>query len=186
MAVRFTCPKGHGITANDSMIGKSGKCPQCGSAFVVPASNSSANMSDIIVFLCPNGHKLNGPKSMQGKPGKCPHCGSRFQIPVYDEEELAAAAAGSGPQSPVFTQVDRVQDLGGDSSIGAGSGAATERARHRLCYFLPLLLEPSSASPASVCMAHGRRATPRCVARAGTLSVPDLAPRGSPVRRSTN
>ena len=128
MVVRFTCPKGHGISANDSMVGKSGKCPQCGATFVVPTSSPSGNMNEIIVFLCPNGHKLNGPKSMQGKPGKCPHCGSRFQVPVYDEEELAAAAAGSGPQPPLFNQADRVQELGRDSTIGAGDQADTEPA----------------------------------------------------------
>jgi hypothetical protein len=104
------------------MIGKSGKCPQCGAGFVVP------NPTDMIVFLCPNGHKLNGPKVMQGKAGQCPHCGSKFRIPVYDEQELAEMAAaataesGSHPRQPPvfnseggaaspFNQVEEVQEI---------------------------------------------------------------------------
>lgn len=35
--VKFLCPNGHQLNAPLNLIGKAGKCPKCGTAFVVPA-----------------------------------------------------------------------------------------------------------------------------------------------------
>lgn len=34
--IKFLCPNGHQLTAPDNLAGKTGKCPKCSSAFVVP------------------------------------------------------------------------------------------------------------------------------------------------------
>ena len=109
--IKFQCPGGHPLSAPENLAGRFGKCPQCGSSFIIPrpgeaqpdkatvaASGSTvtpamgsgknlASQDDIFVFLCPNGHKLNGPPSLKGRPGQCPHCGARFLIPTDDDLE---------------------------------------------------------------------------------------------------
>ena len=35
--VKFLCPSGHPLNAPLNLVGKAGKCPKCGTAFVVPA-----------------------------------------------------------------------------------------------------------------------------------------------------
>lgn len=35
--VKFLCPQGHPLNAPLNLVGKTGKCPKCGTAFVVPA-----------------------------------------------------------------------------------------------------------------------------------------------------
>lgn len=100
MVIRFTCPNGHRLSSPDNTVGRSGKCPQCGEIFKVPAQSTvSGKGSDtkvpspneeIIEFLCPNGHHLEGPARLAGRGGQCPHCGTRFQIPTL--EEIAASA----------------------------------------------------------------------------------------------
>jgi hypothetical protein len=35
--VKFLCPNGHPLNAPLNLVGKTGKCPKCGTAFVVPA-----------------------------------------------------------------------------------------------------------------------------------------------------
>jgi Zn finger protein HypA/HybF involved in hydrogenase expression len=41
MVVRFKCPNGHVLSAPEALVGRPGKCPQCQSAFVVPAAPES-------------------------------------------------------------------------------------------------------------------------------------------------
>ncbi|MCE9546413.1 MAG: hypothetical protein K8T25_12965 [Planctomycetia bacterium] len=94
MVIKLRCPQGHQVVCPDDKVGQSGKCPRCGSAFVVPSPPKAngagpVNAEELIVFLCPNGHKLNGPASLQGRPGQCPHCNARFVIPDYNEPDDA-------------------------------------------------------------------------------------------------
>ena len=120
MAIKFICPNGHHLAAAEERAGQPGRCPRCGTAFLVPdepefaaqsnaARQPAAHQQDLIIFLCPNGHKLNGPVSLAGKPGQCPHCGIKFLIPTgQDDSEptsrsgvpigarMAPGAAGSG------------------------------------------------------------------------------------------
>src|SRR5438093_2626550 len=113
--IKFLCPTGHPLNAPEKLAGKPGKCPRCGTAFLVPqpseatagesgagaggtgsvilpATGSGTNLihaEEIFFFLCPNGHKLNGPPSLKGKAGQCPQCGARFLIPTDEEIEAA-------------------------------------------------------------------------------------------------
>jgi len=111
MQIKFTCPQGHQLSADRSRIGKPGKCPKCGTEFVVPdasedeaqKSSKSKSSEATFAFLCPNGHELNGPISLRGRPGQCPHCGEKFLIPEADDE------SGEEPQIPAeITPGDKV------------------------------------------------------------------------------
>jgi len=98
MAISFTCPNGHVLSASEEKAGRMAKCPKCHEAVRIPggSSPSTPNASGSgtknvplppghILFLCPNGHRLNGPASLAGKAGQCPHCGAKFRIPAADE-----------------------------------------------------------------------------------------------------
>ena len=96
MMIDFLCPNGHQLKASPDRIGKPGKCPKCGSKFVVPEADEDeeeveapAKKGETIAFLCPNGHHLTGPARLQGRPGQCPHCGERFHIPTYEDGDEA-------------------------------------------------------------------------------------------------
>lgn len=119
MAIKFLCPNGHELSADESRIGKQGKCPKCHVRFLVPepapedaaedipagpssaadeqAASWESPPRDTIVFPCPKGHKLNAPRSLQGKAGQCPHCQERFLIPVVDENIAFGPAPTSSP-----------------------------------------------------------------------------------------
>ncbi len=45
MVIRFLCPNGHQLSAPESVAGKAGKCPKCGTAFAVPTLEEMAEMS---------------------------------------------------------------------------------------------------------------------------------------------
>jgi len=118
--IKFLCPSGHPLNSPEKLAGKPGKCPRCGTTFLVPqpseatasesnigsggsvimpASGSGTNLvhaEEIFFFLCPNGHKLNGPPSLKGKAGQCPQCGARFLIPTDEEIEAAGEEALGG------------------------------------------------------------------------------------------
>jgi DNA-directed RNA polymerase subunit RPC12/RpoP len=104
MQIKFKCPNGHQLSASKDRVGKPGKCPKCGTKFVVPeASEEDAGKSSkdkpteaTFAFLCPNGHELNGPISLRGRPGQCPHCGEKFLVPEEDaaDDETSTDAAG--------------------------------------------------------------------------------------------
>ncbi|MCR9117190.1 MAG: hypothetical protein NXI22_09635 [bacterium] len=113
--IRFSCPKGHRLSVDDSATGKPGKCPKCGSKFFVPEvdeNDVSPVEDDMIVFLCPNGHKLNGPKELQGKAGQCPHCNSKFRIPNYDEEDI--------DDDEVIEDVEELEDITEVAAVDSG------------------------------------------------------------------
>jgi len=150
--IRFHCPNGHLLTAAEHLVGKSGRCPKCDAAIVVPSAEdadgafSSGSVvapamgsgnhlpggGELFVFLCPNGHKLNGPPSLKGKPGQCPHCGARFIIPTDEdieaaereaEEELHYHGHDDDSQSDPFGMGGIGSDrLGGDTRAQAGGG----------------------------------------------------------------
>ena len=39
MAIHFRCPNGHNLTAKESSVGKTVKCPKCKSPIVIPKQN---------------------------------------------------------------------------------------------------------------------------------------------------
>jgi hypothetical protein len=147
MTISFVCPQGHPLTAPDDMAGRAGKCPHCGTRFLIPQREGSARSaggspaaggstagtrSEQIVFFCPNGHKLNGPATLRGKLGLCPHCQTRFRIPAEPE------AADAAPSSELVDEdgeviegrpLDEGAEGGGegpsDDAEGAAEGAPT-------------------------------------------------------------
>lgn len=132
MTISFVCPQGHPLTAQDSQAGQAGKCPHCGTRFLIPQlasddDDATANTKTVtapsppkptsarvesIVFTCPNGHKLNGPASLRGKLGLCPHCQTKFRIPALEipsTDSRLPEERSAGTASP---------------SLGASSGSA--------------------------------------------------------------
>ena len=86
--IRFTCEQcGHKISVQNKHAGKHGKCPECGSAFIVPTESA------IIELSCQNcGHKISIPKTHEGKKAKCPACRIILDIPT----EAKHPAGGPG------------------------------------------------------------------------------------------
>lgn len=142
MTISFVCPQGHPLTAPDDMAGRAGKCPHCGTRFLIPrlenglgqasgggqsgggapAGNAGPRVESI-VFFCPNGHKLNGPATLRGKLGLCPHCQSRFRIPAEPE----AAAPDSAPSDELVDDDGEViegRPLDGSAEDGGGEADA--------------------------------------------------------------
>jgi DNA-directed RNA polymerase subunit RPC12/RpoP len=75
--IRFCCEHcGHKIAVQDGHAGKTGKCPRCGAAVVVP------ERSVLIDFQCENcGRKISVGPSHAGRKGKCPSCGQIVIVP---------------------------------------------------------------------------------------------------------
>ncbi len=42
MTISFVCPQGHPLTAPDDMAGRAGKCPHCGTRFLIPRLEAEA------------------------------------------------------------------------------------------------------------------------------------------------
>ncbi len=125
--VQFICPNGHPLSASDDRAGTAGKCPKCGTEFVVPELEPEEVAHDaepvagepmpesieiepvesdqLFFFLCPNGHKLNGPPTLKGRPGQCPHCGAKFRIPP-DEDDVDSQQDGQDDPIPVGAIVE--------------------------------------------------------------------------------
>src|SRR5437870_4014874 len=101
MLIRFTCPRGHKMSAPDDKAGSMGKCPQCETMFEVPRPPKNYNGLDVLVadevieFYCPNEHYLRAPAKLQGKRGQCPHCGEKFMVPSSEEEPAASPPRAS-------------------------------------------------------------------------------------------
>jgi len=142
--IHLKCPRGHALTAPDDKAGKSGKCPECGTRFRVPAPGESqttvestssgsgselqraepaANLERPIVFLCPNGHRLNGPARLAGKPGQCPHCQEKFLIPTLEElreyEQQAVEENGVASDDPE-ENLEEIEELDESNLVASG------------------------------------------------------------------
>lgn len=103
--IRFYCEHcAHKIRVRDKDIGKQGKCPKCGSVFVVPVE------STVIEFHCESCDRIIGaPKSHEGKKAICPKCKSTFIIPTTQFAGPAATRNDSGDL--IARTVDSPHDL---------------------------------------------------------------------------
>lgn len=73
---------GYKISVQDSLAGKRGKCPRCGTFFVVPEKSTS------IDFQCGScGLKISVPRINAGKKGSCPRCKNTIAIPEIEKPE---------------------------------------------------------------------------------------------------
>jgi predicted RNA-binding Zn-ribbon protein involved in translation (DUF1610 family) len=109
MLIRFTCPRGHKMSAPAERAGATGKCPECETLFEVPRPPADYDgkallaAEEIVEFYCPNEHYLRSPARLQGKRGKCPQCGATFVVPSVGvapaEEPASPPAPGSAPSA---------------------------------------------------------------------------------------
>ena len=71
---------GHKISVQESYSGKRGKCPKCGTFFIVPDKSTS------IVLNCEScGLKISVPRVHAGKKGRCPRCKNSIAIPDLEK-----------------------------------------------------------------------------------------------------
>src|SRR5436189_5203483 len=117
MPIRFTCPRGHKMSAPDDKAGSMGKCPQCETIFEVPRPPKSYNGLDVLMaeevieFYCPNEHYLRAPAKLQGKRGQCPHCGEKFVVPSLEEEETDSHRTASLAESGEMVALGQIQEV---------------------------------------------------------------------------
>jgi hypothetical protein len=110
--IKFLCPNGHQLSAPDNLAGKSGKCPKCSTAFMVPTLAELAE-ADAGAAEDPAAADLN-------PPGSEPAAGQ----PPAEKSGVGKGAAASGNSGVV-----------GGSRIGAGS--ATGQASNVFVFLCP-------------------------------------------------
>jgi hypothetical protein len=115
--IRFTCPRGHKMSAPADKAGSMGKCPQCQTMFEVPKPPKDYNGLDVlradevIEFYCPNEHYLRAPAKLQGKRGQCPHCGEKFVVPSLEEEAHGNPTA-TVAETGEMVALGQIQEIG--------------------------------------------------------------------------
>jgi len=87
--IKFLCPNGHPLSAPENLAGKSGKCPKCGTAFLVPLPEAAAD---------------DGERSPPG-PGSAPSVGTSDASGAGDSQNPAMPAMGSGKGKAVTGEV---------------------------------------------------------------------------------
>jgi len=88
--IKVFCSCGKRVKFPVKYAGRTGRCPQCGRAIVIPdaacspatesAMQSSAG-DGMIRFSCKCGKKIKVPSEYSGKTGKCPQCHAKIIIP---------------------------------------------------------------------------------------------------------
>jgi hypothetical protein len=92
--IQFTCPGCPAIyTVDDAKAGKSGKCPKCDAAFVIPHPNPQSPDADspVEVAPCPGCQaRLSVAPSDVGTEVECPYCQAAFRAKRADVPPAAA------------------------------------------------------------------------------------------------
>lgn len=101
--IKFLCPNGHQLTAPDHLAGKSGKCPKCSTAFVVPTLEELA-------------------QSSESPPSDAPGPGEADRMPPTPSD-----TASSSPD-PNTERPDSKSDIG-KSGVVSGSKIGTESSK---------------------------------------------------------
>jgi len=131
MAIRFTCPRGHKMSAPENRAGRIGKCPECKTLFKVPTPSPDYDgeeileAEEIIEFYCPNDHYLRSPARLQGKRGKCPDCGSTFVVPSINDDDGEPSASDELEEVEEIEEIEEIEEVEPveEPSEPTGSGA---------------------------------------------------------------
>ena len=118
--IKFLCPNGHQLTAPDHLAGKTGKCPKCSTAFMVPTLEELA--------------AINGPAdpSMPEDGAKGPSDADRLPPPKPAAENQTAneSVGESATEQPAGKSGLGKADAGksdiGKSGVAGGSRIGTE------------------------------------------------------------
>src|SRR5438093_187477 len=104
--VKFLCPNGHALNAPAHLVGKTGKCPKCGTAFIVPspdgdsvhesAGEASAS-GEVTAGSSPSQVHRTGPISTDSQKRES------GKMPVVSPPPAPSPAASSPRQSRVET-----------------------------------------------------------------------------------
>jgi len=122
--IKFLCPNGHQLTAPDHLAGKSGKCPKCSTAFMVPTLEEMAEASEPAPEPSPAPVPNEADRMPPGTTGSLP--------PLDPLPDAAPAAAAGGEKSEAGRSGVGKADgsksgVAGGSKIGEGSGKGTAR-----------------------------------------------------------
>ena len=87
--VKFLCPNGHQLNAPPNLVGKAGKCPKCGTAFIVPSpdedsSSESFHEAELGSLVTPGSSP-----SQKSTPGS-------GKVPVVPASASGSSASGIG------------------------------------------------------------------------------------------
>jgi hypothetical protein len=104
--IKFLCPNGHQLTAPDHLAGKSGKCPKCSTAFMVPTLEELAEADESTSSPPADSAPANDADRMP--PGKLP-------LDPLPDSPAAASSEKPGNKSDI-----------GNSGVVSGSKIGTE------------------------------------------------------------
>lgn len=103
--VKFLCPNGHPLNSPPHLVGKAGKCPKCGTAFIVPAPDDE-NTEESTPESGGSGHDLRpGSSPSQVKGGSKVNANTA----AAEESELAPAESVSAASQSSVNKVSASQ-----------------------------------------------------------------------------
>jgi hypothetical protein len=99
--IKFLCPNGHQLSAPENLAGKAGKCPKCGTAFLVPQPEAAADEGE------------RSPPGNLSPDSTPPGSAAAATSPAATTDSAAADAAASGDSQARATP-----------AMGSGKGKA--------------------------------------------------------------
>ena len=70
MAIRFNCSCGKALRADESQVGKRSKCPECGTALIIPAEPRPIPAGDVPDFAVREAKPIDGQATHQSRPSQ--------------------------------------------------------------------------------------------------------------------
>ncbi len=123
--IKFLCPNGHQLTAPDNLAGKTGKCPKCSTAFMVPTLEELAAANE-----SPAEPAVDDPRWENNKDSLA---GSKpTNEPAAEEKSAEKSGVGKAEggksgvgRSSIDRSTDGIAGVKGSSKISLGSSKGT-------------------------------------------------------------
>lgn len=128
--IKFLCPNGHQLTAPDHLAGKSGKCPKCSTAFVVPTLEELAAAEGAAEQPSPE-EAGKAPSEADRLP---PTRSAAENSPTSESTEQAPAEKSESKSGIAKTEASK-SDIGKSGVVG-GSRIGTESTKGKANVFV--------------------------------------------------
>ncbi len=93
MQIEFTCPNGHMLKAPEERAGKTGKCPKCGVAFLVPVADEPVEDFAAVTPTAAPPTTADSSHTEASPPGSSPSATAKADVPVMGDAVPTAAEA---------------------------------------------------------------------------------------------